>query len=1318
MSHKMLRLSFLCLLALSLVSPRVLAQSLEQQLKSKSPAELVQAARESGNATRGAILFHGPILGCGKCHAVSEKGLDSLGPRLVGPKAYATVSGAHESSPQGLADYLVESILQPSAKIAPEYRAQQILTEDGKVLTGLALASPDPELVQLRDLESLQVISLPADEIAQQQPSPQSIMPNGLVNSLTNEAQFLDLLSYLLEIRAGGELRARELQPSAAQLAINLPEYEAHIDHAGIIADWNDQSLQRGEAIYMGLCVNCHGTLESPGSLATAMRFGEGKFKYGSDPYALYQTLTRGAGLMLPQPWMVPQQKYDVIHYLRSEFLKSHNPSQLSEINDSYLAGLPKGTERGPAPQKIEPWSQADYGPRLTGTFEIGSGGRNIAYKGIAIQLDANPGGVAHGQAWAIFDHDTMRVAGVWTSRGFIDWQGINFNGRHGIHPHIVGDILLANPTGPGWADPRTGEIDDGARVLGRDGRQYGPLPRTWAQFTGVRQSGRQSELIYRVGTAEVEESFSWTPAEEQSDAPESGLFARHMVVGAHEEGLDVVVATLPSPTDTWTVDAQIATNQPATADIVSTEAWTQFDGDHYFEIEDHASLRMSGADFSVRVNLTSTGDGTLFSRAPRQGPWAPGGQTLFVRDGHLCYDVGWVGVIQSASPIDDGKPHTVALSWNQSKGLATLWIDGVRAGKKKLQPKELLEDAVLRIGYTSGNFPAPSVLNNTELTRVQFFDHELTPSELGDQSSSAGLVADWRISDAGEILRDASGHNHDARPRRLAGQRPDDQSLVAGFESDLTSTEWRPRGDVLTLHIPPSDEPTRLTVWTCASNSGAPSAAPAAAFARRTLSDQPTAEIQPQPQTLFPEVLETSVELGSPSNGFAVDVLQIPKSNPWQARVRLTGLDFFRDPDRMAVCTWDGDVWLITGLQSIAAADADATLPAKLKWRRIAFGLFQPLGLKIIDETIYLTCRDQLVRLEDRDGDGEIDYYHCVNNDHQVTEHFHEFAMGLQTDAAGNFYYAKSARHALKAVVPHHGTLLRISADGEKTDILATGFRAANGVCMNPDGTFIVTDQEGHWNPKNRINWVHEGGFYGNMYGYHDVTDESDAAMQQPLCWITNAFDRSPAELLWVDSPAWGPLNGSLLNLSYGYGRVYVVPFQQTQVGFQGGMCRLPIPDLPTGIVRGRFSPTDHQLYLCGLSAWATNQTAEEGGLYRIRYTHQAAALPLGLAAHRRGLTIRFSEPLDPSTSRDPDQYAVEVWGLKRTKNYGSDHYDQHPLRITAVRLSDDRTTLDLEIPDVAPTWGMEIRLPIVNADGDPVERVIHSTVHTLDTK
>jgi hypothetical protein len=334
------------------------------------------------------------------------------------------------------------------------------------------------------------------------------------------------------------------------------------------------------------------------------------------------------------------------------------------------------------------------------------------------------------------------------------------------------------------------------------------------------------------------------------------------------------------------------------------------------------------------------------------------------------------------------------------------------------------------------------------------------------------------------------------------------------------------------------------------------------------------------------------------------------------------------------------------------------------------------------------------------------------------VTEHFHEFAMGLQTDAAGNFYYAKSARHALPAVVPHHGTLLRVSKDGTRTEILANGFRAANGVCLNPDGSFVVTDQEGHWNPKNRINWVTldpsgKPKFYGNIFGYHDVTDESDAAMVPPLCWITNAFDRSPAELLWVTSDRWGPLNGSLLNLSYGYGKVYVVPHENVRGNMQGGMIELPLPPFPTGVMRGRFHPADGQLYLCGMFAWA-GSAQHPGGLYRIRATGRPMHLPIGFHATKAGLELTFTEPLDPN-SLDTRNAQLKVWSLKRTANYGSKHFDEKSLPVRSATLTNEGKTLVLEIPDFHRTWCLEARYELRGADGQSFFGTLHGTVNAL---
>ncbi|MFN0078065.1 MAG: DUF6797 domain-containing protein [Prosthecobacter sp.] len=437
---------------------------------------------------------------------------------------------------------------------------------------------------------------------------------------------------------------------------------------------------------------------------------------------------------------------------------------------------------------------------------------------------------------------------------------------------------------------------------------------------------------------------------------------------------------------------------------------------------------------------------------------------------------------------------------------------------------------------------------------------------------------------------------------------------------------------------------------------------------------------------------------------GIEADTLAFPDAatNPWHTQWRPGGLDFFADGKRMAVCTWMGDVWVVEGL----------TGPQQ-EWRRIAAGLNQPLGLKIINDVIHITCRDQLVKLRDLNGDGETDFYECFNSDHQVTEHFHEFAMGLQTDAAGDFYYAKSARHAKPPLVPQHGTLLRVSKDGSQTDIVANGFRAANGVCVNDDGTFYVTDQEGHWTPKNRINLVRPGSFNGNLWSHGAPADKADSAMAQPLVWLTNEMDRSPGELVRVTPPQWAPLQNQLIDLSYGMGRAFLI-LQDEGDAAQGAAVALPLQDFPTGIMRGRFHPQTGDLYACGMAVWASNKI-QDGGVYRIRRTTAPMHLPIAWRTAPRSITITFSDALDKATAEDLSHHTLKVWDLLRSANYGSKHLHERPLTITAAQLADDARTLTLTIPDLAPTRGLELNCTLKGMGGTAFTRSIHATIHQL---
>ena len=212
------------------------------------------------------------------------------------------------------------------------------------------------------------------------------------------------------------------------------------------------------------------------------------------------------------------------------------------------------------------------------------------------------------------------------------------------------------------------------------------------------------------------------------------------------------------------------------------------------------------------------------------------------------------------------------------------------------------------------------------------------------------------------------------------------------------------------------------------------------------------------------------------------------------------------------------------------------------------------------------------------------------------------------------------------------------------------------------------------------------------------NVTDTSDSAMEQPMVWITNAKDRSPAELVWVPKNAWGSLGGSLLNLSYGTGRAFIVPHEEVNGQWQGAVCELPMPAFATGIMRGRFG-ADGALYTCGMFAWAGNATAP-GGFHRIRRGSEPAQVPVAVHAAKGSLTVTFSEPVEPA------ECSMKVWSLKRSANYGSKHHDERVLPIQSVKHSDDKRTVILEIPDLAPTHCYELKIG---------GRVLHGTIHQL---
>ena len=316
-----------------------------------------------------------------------------------------------------------------------------------------------------------------------------------------------------------------------------------------------------------------------------------------------------------------------------------------------------------------------------------------------------------------------------------------------------------------------------------------------------------------------------------------------------------------------------------------------------------------------------------------------------------------------------------------------------------------------------------------------------------------------------------------------------------------------------------------------------------------------------------------------TPDGAYATDVITAPERNPWNRRVRFGGLDFFSDGNRAALSTWDGDVWIVEGLKNENFKD--------LKWTRFASGGFETLGLKIVDDVIYTSGRDEMTRYHDLNNDGAADHYESFNNDITSSQGFHEFVFDLHTDKAGIFYTIKAGpvRGGGRGfgggggnghVSAHAGALLKIDKYGEKLTVVATGFRAPNGMGVGPDGQLTSGDNEGTWVPRCPINWVKPGGFYG----VEDLAHKKPLpSHHKPLCWLDKGWDNSGGGQEWVTSKRWGPFHGELLHTSYGRSSLYLVLKEEVAGQMQGGVVKFPLR-FTSSAMRPRFNPHDCLLY------------------------------------------------------------------------------------------------------------------------------------------
>jgi putative heme-binding domain-containing protein len=152
----------------------------------RAPGEAVWKPYLKGNAVAGRKLFFDEKgkAQCAKCHTVNREG------GRVGPPLDRIAS-------RRSAEFIMESILEPSKDINPDYEAVQVVTAKGKVITGIRVNETNFS-IQVRE-ENGKFHSFLKNELESVTVQKKSLMPDNIAELLTVK-ELHDLFAFLITL--------------------------------------------------------------------------------------------------------------------------------------------------------------------------------------------------------------------------------------------------------------------------------------------------------------------------------------------------------------------------------------------------------------------------------------------------------------------------------------------------------------------------------------------------------------------------------------------------------------------------------------------------------------------------------------------------------------------------------------------------------------------------------------------------------------------------------------------------------------------------------------------------------------------------------------------------------------------------------------------------------------------------------------------------------------------------------------------------------------------------------------------------------------
>jgi len=446
---------------------------------------------------------------------------------------------------------------------------------------------------------------------------------------------------------------------------------------------------------------------------------------------------------------------------------------------------------------------------------------------------------------------------------------------------------------------------------------------------------------------------------------------------------------------------------------------------------------------------------------------------------------------------------------------------------------------------------------------------------------------------------------------------------------------------------------------------------------------------------------------------------------------IRLPNINNLRFwPDgRLTALGYNGKVYLLKDTDGDGIEDE-----ADVFWDQPTIRV--PVGMAWSEKGLYVSSHGKVSLLQDTDNDDRADKESIVSDGWPATDVTSGGvdATSVTVDRKGNVYFALicasySNPYRLQDGRSRYdknslrGTILRLSPDHERREVVCTGMRVPYALAFNRQGDLFVTDQEGAtWlpggNPLDELNHVVPGKHYGFPPRHEEylpnVIDEDPVVAFGPQ-------HQSTCGLIFNEAPpgqaAFGPAGweGQALVAGLSRGRLWRVRLTKTSHGYVGRQTPIAISSMLLADVA--ISPSGDLYVTChsGPPDWGTGPQGE-GRLFRLRFADRKSPQPV-LAFSSGPLEVRvvFDRAIDPAVINELSKQTIEYGTHVRAGDrlevlkppYSTVEQQEKAfrgkLRILSARLTDDGRSLILKTAPHPVRGAYALSIPGVRGASEP---------------